>query len=539
MIRTLRQLITMRAAIQTNVLLYYLRRFWIVGKKIPESVYEKRELKQILAILIIVSGQGAALAGKILYLAVFAGLPAILLSSPAAENTAFDHMVNILFFMTGICGSGQESMIFKVTREKLTCLKFMRMDSVSYVRAYLSWIYIPFFIWYLPCILVTARILGGTLMEGFLLWAVLLMMRAAGEALHLKIYDKTGKVIARSMVFCWSLILVCMGGAYGTSAAGIVLVTPKRLFHPVVLLVLAAAGGYSLYYILKGYPHYKKKLHRTADAKWITSELIKDAGKQSAVKEVGVKEKDLHTEADGKKSRDNLRGYAYFNALFFRRHRRQILRPVYYRLAAIAILLACGGGFRIVSPQAAYAFAGRIMQSMPVLVFVMYAVTVAEKACKAMFYNCDKSMLKFGFYRKPDVILKNFKLRLKQIALYNLIVGAGICAAVMIFCRISGYPVPGAEMFLYCIAVLMLSVFFTVHHLFMYYVFQPYSEEMNIKNPFFKAVNFIIYMICLLCFWAETGSIAFTAGVILVTAVYTAAALQLTYRYAPKTFRVK
>ena len=95
------------------------------------------------------------------------------------------------------------------------------------------------------------------------------------------------------------------------------------------------------------------------------------------------------------------------------------------------------------------------------------------------------------------------------------------------------------ETVLFAAAVLMLSVFFTVHHLFMYYVFQPYSEEMNIKNPFFRAINLAMYVISYICLQVQTGGLAFTAGVLIVTVAYTVIALVLVYRYAPKTFRVK
>ena len=32
-----------------------------------------------------------------------------------------------------------------------------------------------------------------------------------------------------------------------------------------------------------------------------------------------------------------------------------------------------------------------------------------------MFYNCDMSLLHYGFYRQPKVILKNFRFRLLRV----------------------------------------------------------------------------------------------------------------------------
>ena len=538
MVRTLRQLISMRAAINANVFLYYLSRLWIIGKKIPESVYGKKELKQIVAVFTMIMGQLTKLAGKILYMMIFIILPIVLLDQKMPDGTEFDSMVSIVFFLNCILG-GTDSAVFKVTREKYTCLIYMKMDPLNYVRSYLLYVYVPFFVYFLPCFLVCAWLFHAPLYKGALLWFVLMMFRAMAEALHVVLYDKKEFFLCRSTKISWIMILLCVPAAYGPLASGIVPVPASILLHPAVLLVLLILGAGSLWYVLKGYTGYRMKMHRTIDPKWITSELMKSSGNQSAAKEVGMKEKDLQIDHTKDLRKQGLTGYAYFNALFFARHRRQLIRPVYYRLAIIFVLFVCMVGLRVANPAVAAYICRQITSMLPLLVFIMYAVTVAEKACKAMFYNCDKSMLKFGFYRNPEVILKNFKIRLIRISVYNLIVGAAISAAAIVLRAICGLAPLDPETVLFAAAVLMLSVFFTVHHLFMYYVFQPYSEEMNIKNPFFRAINLAMYVISYICLQVQTGGLAFTAGVLIVTVAYTVIALVLVYRYAPKTFRVK
>ena len=121
----------------------------------------------------------------------------------------------------------------------------------------------------------------------------------------------------------------------------------------------------------------------------------------------------------------------------------------------------------------------------------------------------------------------------------NVMIGAAICAAVVAFRMVCGIWEFDGNMALFCLAVLVLSVFFTVHHLFLYYVFQPYSEEMNVKNPFFWAFNMVIYAVCFFCYEIQTGGVFFTMGVLAVTTAYIIVALMLVYRFAPKTFRVK
>ena len=61
----------------------------------------------------------------------------------------------------------------------------------------------------------------------------------------------------------------------------------------------------------------------------------------------------------------------------------------------------------------------------------MYSITVADKSCRAMFYNCDKDLLRYAWYRKPKVILRSFGIRLRRVALYlSLIhIWCGRCTA--------------------------------------------------------------------------------------------------------------
>lgn len=543
MVRTLQQIIMLKATIVTNTFLYYLKRLWVIGKHVPDSVYGNRELKMVLAVLFTILGQVFSLAGKALYIFLFAVLPA-LFAGTAESGVRFDSLVQILFFLSCIMGPLQDSVVFKVTKEKFTAIRYMKMDVEKYTKVYLLYCYIPFALYFLICIMTASWFTGGSIADGIYLWIVIVMMRAAGEAFQVWLYDRKGIVFSRKTGWVWTIIFLSVAGAYTVFVPWGPFLTAERLFHPVLLVLICVVGVISAWYILSGYRCYRRKLHRTVEEQWLFSSIVNQSTQAANEKSVGIREQDLHADSRKMAGVEKLHGYEYFNALFFLRHRRQILRPVYYRLAAVVGFFIAGVMFRVGMPEVAYLGAENLPDFLPIFVFVMYMMTVADKACKAMFYNCDKSMLKFGFYRNPKTLLSNFRIRLVKIAGYNLVIGAAICAAVAGFRGICGIWNFGQNMFLFCAAVLMLSVFFTVHHLFLYYVFQPYSEEMNVKNPFFQAINMAVYLICFLCYELQangtlTGNLPFTAGVLVVTLAYIVAALILVYRYAPKMFRVK
>lgn len=137
------------------------------------------------------------------------------------------------------------------------------------------------------------------------------------------------------------------------------------------------------------------------------------------------------------------------------------------------------------------------------------------------------------------MILGNFVVRLRKVTALNLIVGIAICAAMFLFGAVSGMALNVAEVLLFTASILCLAIFFSVHHLFLYYVFQPYTTELGVKNPFFKLINAIVYLICFGCLQLKTAPSYFTITVIAATVIYIMTALILVYRLAPRSFRVK
>ena len=87
--------------------------------------------------------------------------------------------------------------------------------------------------------------------------------------------------------------------------------------------------------------------------------------------------------------------------------------------------------------------------------------------------------------------------------------------------------------------ILILSLFFSIHDLFLYYIMQPYTTELNIRNPFFGVINGVVYWVCYLSSRIKTPPTYFVGIVLTTTILYIMVALCSVYKFAPKTFRVK
>ena len=89
------------------------------------------------------------------------------------------------------------------------------------------------------------------------------------------------------------------------------------------------------------------------------------------------------------------------------------------------------------------------------------------------------------------------------------------------------------------VVVLALSVFFSVHHLLLYYLLQPYSAELNVRNPFFFLANLGVSIAFAVSLIAGPPAAAFAAAVGAAALLYLAAAVPLVRKFGPRTFRVK
>jgi len=84
-----------------------------------------------------------------------------------------------------------------------------------------------------------------------------------------------------------------------------------------------------------------------------------------------------------------------------------------------------------------------------------------------------------------------------------------------------------------------LACFFSIHHLAIYYIIQPYTANLEVKSPLFRGINTVMYVVCYMCSGIDSSSYMFSIGVIIFTVIYMIIALTLVYKLAPKTFKLK
>lgn len=535
MIRTFINSFKISYAESANQFIYFLKRVPFLGKKVPEKLYKQTNAKQILGIISYIFGIIGEFFKKSLYLCLLILLPASLIAK--TEGRVSFIFFHILFFMSFIIGSLMKSTVFnKLNKPAFNMVVLMKADAKEYYVGEILYKNLSGFIYFVLPAIVIGSIIGFSPAKAIVLIVELICFRFMGEFIHIYIYNHKKIILTDSNVFMFIIIIGGIFLAYAVPVMGFTLNLSLVLFNIAAEVIIFILGTCSFIYLLK-YNNYTpiSKIILTKD-NLFRLETVSTNMKFGDVKldEKKMSKEDLNNNKYNKKE-----GYEYLNALFFQRHRKIMVTPIKIRLGITAIVFLVCMYLVLFIPQSKETVLQQIQKSTPFFVFIMYIMSTGERTCKAMFYNCDVSLLRYAYYRESRVILHNFTSRLKRVVMLNIIPAAAICIALFAVMLLSGSFDKIIGTILLSLCILCLACFFSIHHLFMYYVIQPYTAELTVKSPLYKIINVVMYFICYSCLQIKTTSSYFTLGVLIITIVYMIFALLLTYRLAPKTFKLK
>lgn len=237
--------------------------------------------------------------------------------------------------------------------------------------------------------------------------------------------------------------------------------------------------------------------------------------------------------------RPDIQGYPLLNRLFFRRHRRLLRKPFLLKTAVITGLLALATVYlyfpvRGLPPLPAADVAARMPGILPFLAYICFN---HEQIIQKMFINCDQAFLEYDFYRRPDDLLRMFSARLRTLLRWNLLPASLL--VILLSLALTKIGVPGTDIVIMGIQLFALALFFSVHTLFVYYMFQPYNADLQVKNPVYLILQIGVYLLCFLTMQLGLRGFAVAPVFIGAAIVYSAIALWAIRRYAPSRFRVR
>ncbi|WP_054026299.1 hypothetical protein [Bacillus sp. FJAT-28004] len=535
MLRTLNTLLAIRTSIMANMLIYYIQKLPLIGKLVRNSFYANLGFKKAVSIIALVITQLWGLMLRFAYLGILIYLPVTELVVGLSEEDRLQQFVHIFAIISFVVAAVSSATVLEPKREKYIAVKLMRLSGTRYMQASLAYRYVTFLLYLLPAMLLFGSLAGASIIEAVMLTIMVTLWRILAEYAHLKLFEKTGIVLIKHTALVWIVILIGYAAAYLPLLLGKVVPTGTFLLSLPVCIVIVAGGLFAAFQLARysGYSGVVDAATKRDDPLLDLGRMVTDAQKKS----VKSKDSDYTVDLNQQGKLETKQGYAYLNALFFFRHRSLISSPVNKRLVIVGAFGVIGVITMLLFRDQLQNMKWNVGMVFPFLVLIMYYMSVGENICKAMFYNCDLSLMRYSFYRGSA--FGHFLIRLKKVMSLNLSIAAAFGVSLTAITAAAGGEWLNRELLMLWICVISLSVFFTVHHLFMYYIFQPYSTELNVKNPLYYVVNMGISAASGACIFLRVPAVSFTIIIVTLTLIYLAAAPVLVRRYGPRTFRVK
>ena len=512
----------LRNTYRVNGILYSIKQIPLVGRLLPEKLYSVTALKLLANILSVLWEVVSVFLGKLIYfLTMVLGIGLLYENAPAGG--AFLH---ILLFLTAI-GAYMNTSLFNPTRDKYYAMILMRMDARAYTLVNYGYAMLKVVVGFLPF-----TVLFG-LGRGVPLWLCLLLpfaiagVKMTVSALELRSYEKSGNVYNENKLraHLWAFAGVMLAAAYLPPAFGFVLPLPVSA---ALFLLFIPLGAVAARKILR-FAHYRAINQQLLSQMLNQMDSVKQLSKQTSEKAISA-----DTSITSRR-----KGFEYLNELFIKRHQK-ILWKSTIRIAAICFVLSCAAVIALyLVPEARKDINEMMLIWLPYFTFIMYAINRGTGFTKALFMNCDHSLLTYSFYKQPACILKLFRIRLREImkvnALPAIVIGAGL-SAILYVSGGTDNPLNYAVLF---ISILCMSMFFSIHYLTIYYLLQPYNAGTEIKSGMYQIIMSATYLVCFGLMQVRLPILVFGIACIAFCIVYSAVACVLVYRLAPKTFRLR
>lgn len=533
MLTTLRQSMIISFSTSMNAILYFLKRIPFIKHIFKKIGYEHGNLSKVIVIFALLYKVLMVIFKRIIILLFGFGVPFLLISDKATLvpiRNIYWHLFICFYILIPLFNCN----ILEQSKRRFIMIKLMRINARRMVFAEYFSEWILRFLIEIPLFILMAN------MVSIPIWLSLYMIVAKNfvafiaEALHIFYYDKTDKLLQKKTGFILGSVSVILILGYYPA------LVQKPLFISDNLLLLIGTlsiiiGITAIYYIIN-YERYSVVLN---DVNKLSELLInrEKIGKEAQFANVKLKDKYLNKDEIKRISNSNKEGFAYINEIFFKRHERILIHPIKVQSTVICIGFFIALVTNRLIPDFHTKYISLIEKVSPIFVFALYFMSTSLKATKAMFYNCDISLLHYGFYKRKEAVLATFTERVKYLIRTNLIPALFLSIGILLIDKLTGGT--GVSLLPVAILIITISIFFSIHNLFLYYIFQPYTTDLSVKNPLYTILNTITYFLSYICLQLKDVSIYFLVGMILVTAIYSVLALFIVYRFAPKTFIIK
>ncbi len=526
MSKTLRLSFALKNTYRVNCIIYSLKQIPLIRRLIPEKAYQARGVKVFANVLFWIWEVISAFLGKLLYFLLMFALPLGWFKLQGeAEPAAFLH----LLIMLSAIGAFANTYMFNPTKDKYYAMILLGVDAKGYTLVNYFYEIVRLIMGFAVFGTVFGRLAGLSVGECVLIPLFVAGVKLIYAAAELRLYEMEKKITSENSlgVVRWILMGVLLLIGYGVPALGLML---PRMVSVGIMCVVILGGILSfgkIFTFSQYHAMYKEILFGAMV--FLDPTVQKEIQRKHDQKNISV-DADIFS---------NKKGFEYLNELFVKRHRK-ILWKSAKRISIIAAVIFAGLLVLIAMvPEDKAEVNELIMVFLPYFVFIMYMLNRGTGFTRALFVNCDHSLLTYSFYKQPKMILKLFRIRLWEIIKVNLLPAGVIGGGLALLLFASGGTDNPLNYVIIIVSVACMSVFFSVHYLTLYYLLQPYNAGTEIKSGMYQIIMGVTYVACYVMMQLRLPTFAFGLSTIAFCVLYSVVACLLVYKVAPKTFRIR
>lgn len=538
-LRTIALMWQLQTVTLANRLIYYAQRLPLLGGRVSDRAYAAVRAKRIVGVAAVILLILGGLLESFLYIGIMLALPVNLWADEWAVGERRALFLHMYFCITVLMAAVSSAKVLEPSKMKYTAVRLMRIAPTRFMRAVLIHRYTTFFLYQSAAMTVIGGSLGMTVIQALLLVGAVTLWRVVSEWLHLALFRRSGTILVKKNGLIVLVMLITLAAAYLPllSTHAMPLFGADLLGWP-VLAAFLLAGVVAGYVLLKktDFTTTVRAATKHDDPLLNIEQMIAESQQRS----IRAKDSDLDqvrelSSSDMIGGGAQKQGYAYMQELFIARHSSLIRAPLRKRLGAIGVIGVVLAGMALLFGETLDMAV--IERYVPFILLAMFYLTMGDQLCKVFFYHCDMSMMRYSFYRKDAS--QHFRLRLGSLLRMNALIGTWLAAVLSVFVLMVFGGTGASLLSAIWVLTMALTVFFSVHHLVLYYLLQPYTTELNTKNPFFILLNSLVSVSFLVTMWLGPTPWLFTIIVAAVSVAYGLSAMPLVSRYAERHFRLR
>ncbi|MGC4386057.1 hypothetical protein ABXW34_09250 [Streptococcus suis] len=519
-----------------NGFFYYLRKLPLVGKSIPESIFKSYSFKSSLFLILHIFSIPSRFLVKGIWLAIYSCIATFwikLLSNNQLDFWQIPSDTWLLGFSLWLVfvgyayrfGKGFEPFIAKSERE------FMQNFGLSQSSFLQSQLFIEPIITslsYLPALLIFSSLSGNWL---YLPLGLLTIPAGSftGQALNRWFFNR--RILSRRNSWqSW----VILGTGLAVIACLILFRNHLSLIFLLTVLVCQVLLIWFGYGYLKQQTNHLDYLYYCMDQSLQMDKKIFELTKGNEYTRQGLQMQAKLSMETGK-DLTHLSGMTYLNALLFDRYKNVLYKKVRDWILAVGVILVALEAFRYYLEPFELTDAV-LLRCLPFSFMIMYVASSGKVVAQMVFVNCDISMLHYPFYREAKTIIAGFNYRFWQTCKLNLIFASSLFLTIMVLGR---FAFSMETILLTALLLISLTALFSFHDLFIYYILQPFTKDMDVSNPLYKFLSGALYWVAYLNTQLDLGSHTYILLVSLAMITYVSIGYWILLKKAPQTFRLK